>query len=285
MGDKILVTGITGNVGSEVARFLELSGVEFKGAVRNVEKSREQFPNTELVAFDFGNESTYDGALRDVNKVFLIRPPQIADAKTFIKPFIEKAKNAGIEQIVFLSLMGIEKNPVPPHYKIEKYIRESGIPYTFLRPSFFMQNLNTTHCYDIKERNDIFIPCGKAKVSFIDTRDIGEVGAKVLMESGHENKGYTLTGGEAIDYYKVAEIFSEVLDREIKYTNPSPLKFRKVMINRGVKKDFVNVMVALYVTTRMGMAKQVTPELERLLGRKPTTIRKYVEDYSKEYFI
>ena len=148
-----------------------------------------------------------------------------------------------------------------------------------------MQNLNTTHCYDIKERNDIFIPCGKAKISFIDTRDIGEAGAKVLMESGHENKGYTLTGGEAINYYEVAEIFSDILERKIKYTNPSPLKFRKVMIDRGIKKEFVNVMVALYMTTRMGMAKQVTNEFERLLGRKPTNVRKYVEDYSIEYFI
>ncbi len=77
----------------------------------------------------------------------------------------------------------------------------------------------------------------------------------------------------------MAKIFSEVLGRDIKYTNPSPLKFKRVMLERGVDKAFVNVMVALYFTTGMGMAKKVTPDLENLLGRKPITVKQFVEDY------
>ena len=68
----------------------------------------------------------------------------------------------------------------------------SGIPYTFIRFSFFMQNLSTTHAQDIKERNDLFIPSGKARISFIDTRDIGEIIGRCLVEKGHENKAYTI---------------------------------------------------------------------------------------------
>ena len=280
MGNKVLVTGITGNVGYDVGKGLLKRSVKIKGAVRNPDKARETgLDGVEYVRFDFQDTSTYKEALKDVSKIFLMRPPQIADPKSQVKPFIEEAKKKGVEQIVFLSLMGIEKNPIPPHYKIEKYIRESEIPYTFLRPSFFMQNLNSTHCEDIRDRDDIFIPAGKSKSSFIDTRDIGEVGAIVLTEEEHKNKAYTLTGSEALDYYEVAKIFSEVLGRDIEYSNPSPLKFKKIMLQRGMDKDFVNVMVALYFTTRIGMAKRVTLDLEKLLKRKPTTVKQFIKDH------
>ncbi|MFZ5354357.1 MAG: SDR family oxidoreductase [Bacillota bacterium] len=284
MGNKILITGITGNVGSDIAYSLQRLNHPFKAGVRDIEKARKLFGNDiEYVRFDFEDADTYEEALKDVNKVFLMRPPALADAKKQIKPFIDKCAQKKIEHMVFLSLMGIEKNPVPPHYKIEKFILESGIPYTFLRPSFFMQNLNTTHCKDIKERNDIYIPCGRAKLSFIDTRDIGEAGAIALTADKHKNKAYTLTGPEALDYYQAAEIFTRVLGRKITYSNPSPLAFRKEMINRGVKKDFANVMVMLYLTTRFGMAKSTTPELEQLLGRKATTLEQYVKDYAESF--
>ncbi len=280
MNSTILITGITGNVGSDVANHLLKLKVPFKAGVRDIQKARKALGSEiEFVEFDFEAPETYDYALKDVNKIFLMRPPALADVEKQIKPFIDFAALKGIEQIVFLSLMGIEKNPIPPHYKIEKLILKSGISYTFLRPSFFMQNLNTTHCFDIKERNDIFIPCGKAKVSFIDTRDIGEVGAIALLEDKHKNKAYTLTGGEALDYYQVADSFTAILGRKITYSNPSPLKFRKTMIQRGIKKEFANVMVMLYITTRLGMAKSVTNDLEMILNRKPASIEQYIRDY------
>ncbi|OEH86425.1 hypothetical protein BHU72_13485 [Desulfuribacillus stibiiarsenatis] len=280
MADKILVTGMTGNVGNEVAIHLHKSSYPFVAGVRNVEKAQKQFEEQyEYVAFDFERPETFPNAFQGVTKMFLVRPPALANFEKQMKPVLDYAKQAQIQHITFLSLMGIEKNPIPPHYKIEKYIQKSGIPYTFLRPSFFMQNLNQAHVYDIKELNDIYIPSGKAKVSFIDTRDIGEAGAITLMELGHEHKCYTLTGGESIDYYQVADIFSEVLDRKIIYSNPAPLAFRRTMINRGIDKGFANVMVALYLTTKLGMAKKVTPDLEIILGRAPRTVREYTEDH------
>jgi len=280
MSDKILVTGYTGNVGSFVAKQLKEENIAFKAAVRDVHKAQTQYGHDlEFVRFDFEDASTYDEALEGVSKVFLMRPPAVSDTRKYVKPFIDKAKEKGIEHIVFLSLMGIEHNPIPPHYKIEKYILESGISYTFLRPSFFMQNLDTTHRFDIKERDDIFIPAGRSKASFIDTRDIGEAAARVLIEEGHKNKAYTLTGAEALDYTEVANVFTKILDRKIVYTNPSSFKFRKVMVDRGIKKSFANVMIGLYMSTKMGMAKKVTKDLEMLLKRKPRTIEKYVQDY------
>ncbi|MBU9713628.1 NmrA family NAD(P)-binding protein [Evansella tamaricis] len=119
--------------------------------------------------------------------------------------------------MVFVSLMGVEKPPIVPHRKIEDMIRDLGIGYTFLRPSFFMQNLNTTHREDIAIRNELYMPVGRAKTSFIDTRDIASVAATCLIEKGYLNKFYTLTGAKAIDYEEVGEILSNTLGRKIEY--------------------------------------------------------------------
>jgi len=279
MEDKILLTGITGNVGSAVVTYLKSQNINFIAGARNIEKSKQQDESIEYVYFDFEVADTYETVLQGVKKVFLVRPPQLTDVKGIFIPFIQNCKEAGVEQIVFLSLLGAEKNPFPPHHKIEKAILASGIPYTFIRPSFFMQNLSTTHAKDIKEGNDLFIPSGKAKISFIDTRDIGEIIGRSLSEKGHENKAYSITGSEAITYFQVADTMTRILGRKVTYSNPSLLKFRKDMIARGVKKEFATVMMVLYFTTKLGMANHVTDTAEIILNRKPKTIEEFIKDH------
>ncbi|MBU3182689.1 SDR family oxidoreductase [Clostridium psychrophilum] len=279
MVEKILLTGITGNVGSAVVDYLKSINRDFLAGVRNIKKSIEKDDSMEYINFDFEDIDTYVTALHGVKKVFLVRPPQLTDVNGIFKPFIQKCKKAGVEQIVFLSLLGAEKNPFPPHHKIEKAILESKIPYTFIRPSFFMQNLSTTHAEDIKERDDLFIPSGKAKISFIDTRDIGEIIGRTLAEKGHENKAYTITGSEAITYFQVADSMTKILGRKITYSNPPLFKFRKEMIDRGIKKEFATVMMILYLTTKLGMANHVTNTAEVLLKRKPRTIEVFIKDH------
>ena len=279
MDDKILLTGISGNVGSAVVDYLKSVNISFLAGVRNIDKSMQQDNSIEYIPFDFEDAKTYETALRGVKKVFLVRPPQLTDVNGIFKPFIQKCKEAGVEQIVFLSLLGAEKNPFPPHHKIEKAILESKIPYTFIRPSFFMQNLSTTHSEDIKLRDDLFIPSGKAKISFIDTRDIGEIIGRTLIENGHGNKAYTITGPEAITYFQVADSMTKILGRKITYSNPPLIKFRKEMIARGIKKEFATIMMILYLTTKLGMANHVTNTAEVLLKRKPRTIEMFIKDH------
>src|SRR5665648_165961 len=272
MKERILLTGVSGNVGSAVVDYLISINVSFLAGVRNIEKSKHQNNALEYIQFDFEDPASYETALEGVTKVFLIRPPQLTDILGIFVPFIQKCKEVGVKQIVFLSLLGAEKNPFPPHHKIEKAIVASGTPYTFIRPSFFMQNLSTTHAADIKERNELFIPSGNAKVSFIDTRDIGEIIGRTLVEEGHGYKAYAITGPEAITYYQVADSMTRLLGRKITYTNPHLFKFRKEMIDRGINRGFATVMMVLYLTTKLGMANHVTNTAEILLKRKPRTI-------------
>ncbi len=274
---SILVTGATGNVGGEVAKYLTQRGVAYRVTTHHAESADEQ-----QIYFDFEKTETFLPAFAGVEKLFLIRPPHIADAKKYFLPLVQAAQQQKVQQIVFLSLMGVERIRFVPHAKIEQYIQEAQIPYTFLRPSFFMQNLLDQHGDDLRKENMIYVPAGNGKTSFIDVRDIGEVGARSLIEPGHQNKAYTLTGKEALTYYDVAKIFTEELGRPILYTHPSGRAFRRYMLAKGVPRGEVTVMALIYLTARLGLAKGVTPELETLLGRPPRTIRDFARDFREQ---
>ena len=277
---SILVIGALGNVGAEVVKRLQAEGRRVRAADIDVEKIKARFGDSvEAIRFDFSDPNTYKAAFQGVEKMFLMRPPQITDVTRYMFPAIDAAQQAGVKHVVFLSLIGIEKLKVVPHYKVEGYLQQAGLQTTFLRCSFFMQNLNTTHRQEIKERNEIFIPVGKAKTGFIDVRDIGAVAAVVLSEEGHAGKNYDLTGSERLDYWEVARVMSEVLGRRITYRNPNPLYFFIEAIRRGRPFAQALIMLLLYTATRFGMAEAVTHEVERLTGRKPISFRQYVQDY------
>ena len=279
--EKYLVTGATGNIGKYVVEELVNLNKEVKGTVFSSTLGENKFgkDRVEVVRFDFLDPSTFEKALEGVQGIFLVRPPKLANPKKDILPFLNMAKKKGVKKIVFVSLLGVEKNPVVPHRKIEDMLRDLGISYCFLRPSFFMQNLNTNHREEIKERNEIFIPAGKSKTSFIDTRDIARAAAIALVDDNYNNKAITLTGKEAIDYYEVSNIMTEVLGRKIEYKNPGLLKFRTERIKRGTPKEFANVMMLLYFMTKIGTAKEVTYDLERIIDREPISFKQYVIDH------
>lgn len=276
---KVLITGITGNVGMYVYEYLAKMNSDIVGAVTSIAKSKDRFKDVELVEFDFINPETYGKALDGVDRVFLIRPPHLGKPED-LYPFIDAMKEKNIKLVVFLSLMGVENNPVPPHHKIEKYIEKAEIPYCHIRPGFFMQNLSGVHAKEIKDNGEIFIPAGRSKCSFIDTKDIGYATGKILSEyEKHKNTAYTITGSEALDYFQIADILSEILDRKITYSKPSWIRFRRYLIKeRNLDKKMVNVMVMLYFMTRLGTAKNVHDDFQKIMGTGPRPFREFAEE-------
>lgn len=280
MTTKILVTGATGNVGSELIYGLQEAGVAFRVGAYDVDEAQQKFgETTEIVRFDFLDPATYATAFDGIERVFLVRPPAISNVERDIAPAVWSAVGAGVRQIVFLSIQGVENNPIVPHHKIEQLILKTGMDYTFLRCGFFMQNLSTTHRAEIRDENKIALPVGKARTSFIDVRDIAAVAVRTLTEDGHANQRYTLTGTEALDYYAVADRLSATLNRPIRYTNPSVLAFFKEQLAHGKKFGYALVVTGLYTITRFGNAKSVSHDVETILGRAPITFNQFAEDY------
>ena len=276
---KILVTGASGNVGSFVMKELLELNEEVVAAGTNKEKLEKMFGDTvDIVKLDFTKPETFENALIDIDRIFLMRPPHLGKSED-LYPFIDFIKSKDIKLISFLSLMGVEKNTIPPHHKIEKYIEESKIPYAHIRPGFFMQNLSGIHAKEIKEDNEIFVPAGRSKTSFIDAADIGLSIATVLNNADkYKNTKHTITGPKALDYYEIAKILSKVTNRKITYRRPSFLRYwYRYVMKRGLDKKYVNVTVALYFMTRMGTAEKVTDEFQQLTGKKPRTFKEFAK--------
>ncbi len=280
MSSPILVIGALGNVGTQVVKQILARGGKVRAADMDVNKLKERFGEAvEAVRFDFTDPSTFEETFTGVKRMFYMRPPHITKIQRDMVPSMDAAKAAGVTHVVFLSLIGIENTKYVPHYKVETYLKSINIQTTFLRCSFFMQNLNTTHRREIKERNEIFVPVGKAKTAFIDARDIGAVAAVALLEDGHAGKNYDLTGSERLDYWEAARIMSEVLGRRITYRNPNPLYFLIETMRKGTPFMFALIMTGLYTSTRFGMAEPITDEVERITGSKPIPFKQYVMDY------
>lgn len=286
--NKILVIGATGNIGMPLIEYLVAnSQVSIVAGVHNVERGKHifaKYPQVMVKYFDFLDTESFSSAFDGVDKVFFVRPPQLAKPKKDMLPFLKYAKRQKISQIVFVSLIGVEKNKMTPHHKIEQMIIDLKIPYTFIRPSFFMQNLNTTHKVDIRDNHDLFIPAGNSKTSFIDTRDIGDIAGVALLDKQYLNKKLDITGPMALTYSEVSSIMSKVLGITITYSKPSLFKFRQTLLKRGMKKDYVNVMVMLYLITQMGLSKQVNHQAEKILKRPLRDFENYVKDY-RDYFL
>lgn len=268
---SVLVTGASGNVGSELVAQLVRRGAQVRAAGRSAGSVPAGATRVEL---DFERPETFEPALEGADRVFLMRPPHMSDAKA-MHPFIEAMRVAGIEHVVFLSVQGAGTNPFVPHHGIESQLKRSGLRWTFLRPSFFMQNLSTTHCAEIRDRDEIYVPAGRGRTNFIDTTDIAEVAAVCLTSEGHSGKAYEITGSEALTYEQVAEILSAACGRTITYAQPTAKQFKARMREAGSPEEFVSVTAMIYALAKFGMAGGTTDDFERLVGRRPTTMAEW----------
>src|SRR2546430_12355984 len=222
MSKSVLVTGATGTIGRDVAKRLSEKGASVHAGVRDQAKARQQFDsNMALALLDFENEKAFAGGLAGVEKVFLL-PPLLPNQLEVMNVFVDAAKRAGVRHIAKLSAVGVGDETQPTaikwHGANEQHIRESGAAFTFLRPNSFMQNFFT---YFRPRNGTIYLPWGNGTASFVDTRDIASVAAKVLTSAGHEGKIYTLTGPATLGIAEVARILSEVTGRGFKYVELS----------------------------------------------------------------
>lgn len=277
----VLVTAATGTVGRHVVEALADTDATVRAASRDPSRAGERFEPGTAVEFDFARPETWGRALEGVDAVFLVRPPGVAVEE--LTAFVDAAARVGVDRLAYLSTLGADRNPLIPHYRIERHIESADIDYCFLRASFFCQNLEEVHGEAIREADEIFLPAGSGATSFVDARDVGAVGARVLTESGHRNRAYDVTGPEALTYEEVAELFTEVLDRPVRYADPSIPAFVARELSRGRAPGFVALMIGIYTTARLGLAGRVTDDVEELLGRPPRTVREYLEDYADEF--
>ncbi|MEJ7627414.1 MAG: NmrA family NAD(P)-binding protein [Ferruginibacter sp.] len=278
---KILITGATGNVGMEVIKALTNLNHDYLvySGVRNVQaddQNLESF-NAQHIHFDFTNSDTFQPALTGIDILFLLRPPQISEVQKYFKPLIEAAIKKGVKHIVFLSVQGVQHSKIIPHHKIEKLIVENNIDYTFLRPAYFMQNFTTTLRHDLKTKNKIYLPAGKAKFTLVDVSDIGEVAAKVLTETfKHKNQCYELTCNEKLTFTEIALKLSKGLGKTIKYESPALLSFFITKKKEKMPTMLILVMIMLHYFPRFQKEPDTTDCIANILNKQPKEFDQFI---------
>ena len=279
-------TGATGNVGIEVIKALQKiqHQLDIFAGVRELQKDGEKLSEFYLIPekFDFTDVTTFEPALKNCQILFLLRPPQISDTEKYFIPLIEIAEKYNVNHIIFLSVQGVEKSSIIPHYKIEKLIVESGIPYTFLRPAYFMQNFITTLHDDLVNKKQIYLPAGKAKFTLIDVRDIGEITAKIMVDTTkHINQSYELTCDEKLTFQEMADKLSLGLGVKIVYISPNLVSFAIQKLKEKVPFGYILVLIMLHYLPRFQQELFFSNAFLKIMGRKPISFDQFVLDHKE----
>jgi uncharacterized protein YbjT (DUF2867 family) len=284
MAKTVLLTGATGTIGRDVAKILSENAVPIRAGVRDQTKARKQFgADIALATFDFEDAASFPGALKSVEKVFLL-PPLMPNQVEVTNAFVDAAKRAGVRHIVKLSAIGADASAPYTfgkwHAANEQHIRESGLAFTFLRPNSFMQNFIT---YFPPRDGTIYLPWGNGKASFVDARDIAAVAAEALTTDGHEGKTYTLTGPAALGIAEVASILSETAGREINYIDVPESAARDGMLQAGLPQWQVEPLLELHATNKQNRWIVVTAEVEKVTGTLPIDFAQFARDHVEKF--
>ncbi|WP_159450209.1 NmrA family NAD(P)-binding protein [Demequina sp. NBRC 110056] len=286
MDTPILVTGATGNIGRAIVGFLRAEGAPVRAAARSPRDVTTALGDeVEAVALDFTDPTTWDGAFRGVERMFLMRPPQLSNIARDMVPALEAAKSAGVRHMVLLSLQGAESNTVVPHARIEAWLRDSGLEWTFVRPSFFMENLTTTHLTDIRDRDSLMVPAGTGATSFVAASDVAAVASAALLDpSAHRNTAWTPTGTSALTYAEVADTLSHLLGRPIRYAKPGVIAYaRHARRTLGMPWGMVAVTTAIYSVARAGKADGITDDVLAVTGQPPQSFEQWATQHAGEW--
>jgi uncharacterized protein YbjT (DUF2867 family) len=268
----VLVTGSTGDVGTNVVRELRGESVAVRAFVRDPDRAAALLgPDVPLAIGDFGEPESIRQALEGVDRVFLAcaNDPRQVEYETNV---IDAAADASVVRVVKLSAVGAEKGSPLDFWdwqgRIEEHLRASGLPSVILRPTSYMTKLLGSP-EAIKHSGKLFAPAGDAKISLIDPRDVASVAAVALTQDGHEGRTYVLSGPEAITFAEIAEELSSATGRPVEYVDVPDEAARQGMLQAGLPEWLADNLVTLFRLIRQGAASEITDTVRELTGRAP----------------
>jgi uncharacterized protein YbjT (DUF2867 family) len=276
----ILVTGGTGQSGVEIVRQLAATGTRFRALVRNPAKADAiRLNGVDIVKGDMADRSSLAPALEGVDRLLLLSSP---DA-TFVEAqgtVISAAKQAGVRHIVKFSAMTADpKSPSTfprMHGQTEDLVRASELAWTFLRPTFFMQNF--LGLADMVKQGTIYQPAGEGKSAPVDIRDIAAVAVKALTEAGHEGKSYDITGPDLLSYDDIARILSEAAGHPVKYQNIPPAAAKQAMLGMGMPQFVADAINQLMDQLRAGAYAKRTTVVRDVARKPPITFAQFARE-------
>lgn len=272
MSKKILVTGATGTVGSEVVRQLAAAGHQVRAFVRS-KASAQALPtqNVELAPGDYTSTESLVAAMRGVDAVYALTP--VAEPATqWMLNIIDAAKQAGARHVVKHSGYGARLDGATEiargHAAGDEHLRKSGLPFTILQPNSYMQNL-LWQAGAIKQQGAFYLPLGEGRQSVVDVADIAAVAVKALTEPGHDRQTYVLSGPEALSGAEQAAIVGAVIGKPVRYVAVPAAAAEESMLAGGMPAWNARTIAEFLDYVATGAYEKVTGDVKKVLGRDP----------------
>ncbi len=265
-----LVTGATGNVGSLVTQRLIDRGDRPAVFVRDAKTARRLFGDG--VEIRVGDLADISGALDGIRDLFLLNSGPDLEVRDRAAALAAKAAggapsgqalHAGREQRVGTG---------PWHARGEQAVRESGVPFTFIRASAFMSNA-LSWAYTMKREGVLRTSTGRGKIAFIHPDDIADVAVKALTTRAHQGKALVITGRRALTYRAMASKTGAAIGKTVRLEGISDEDARP-----DFEPAYADALVDIWRAIREGRLATVTDGVQRVLGRKPVTFDRWVEE-------
>jgi len=254
--------------------------------VRDPEKAAKLLgDDVEIARGDFTDAASLDAAMEDVDCALLLTPPS-QDQVELQKSFIDAAARNRLRHVVKYSAAGADTGSASTfarqHGQSEQHLRDSGIGWTMLRPSFFMQNL--LGLKSMLAGGAIYMPTGNGRAPFVDVRDIAAVAAQVLNNpAAHAGRVYDITGPQSLSYSDVADIFARVLGREIRYTEVPPAQAKQGMMQMGMPEWLADAINQLSEGMKKGQFDRVTNIVRDVGKKEPTAVEQFVRENAAQF--
>jgi uncharacterized protein YbjT (DUF2867 family) len=263
MTKTTLVLGGTGKTGRRIVQRLTAGGLPVRAGSRSGEPP-----------FDWGDESTWAPALRDVTAAYIVYYPDLVmpSAAPAIRAFAARAVDSGVRRLVLLSGRGEEET-----HASEQAVRESGADWTILRASWFAQNFSEDFLLEPVLSGEIALPAGDVPEPFVDAGDIADVAVAALTADSHAGQIYELTGPRLLSFGDAADEISKAAGRELRYVPVSPEQYASVLAEH-IPAEHVAMLAEMFTRVLDGRNAHLTDAVERALGRRPRDFSEYARD-------
>ncbi len=287
MSAAVLVIGGRSKIGAALIAELLASGEAVRALVRSGESAATFPPGVEALVGDLSEPDSLRSALEGADRMFLLCGPTEHEVE-LNRNAIDVAKEAGLTLLVRSSILGSDPRSgttfVRDHGECDAYLRESGVPHAIVRPNMFMQNIPENTIPSTDANGNFYTNAGSARISMVDTRDVGAVAAALLTQPGRAAHAYDVTGPEALSYDDVAAKLSATMGRHINHIDAPDEAVASALSGAGLGDWLVRALVELFAdyrrSGRAGYAAQVTDSVEQLTGRPARSLDQLLAETS-----
>ena len=284
----ILLTGITGNNGGATANALLEKGIKFRALVRDLDKASDWADKgVELVQGDLSDSASITAALDGIDRAVLILPNG-EEQESLEASFISTAKEAGLPWIIKLSSPEAVRgttSPIPlAHIAGEDAIMASGMNWTFVRPSFFMQNFRSS-IGTARSSGKLSMPMGNGDVVVTDTADAGAFIAHVLTtedSTPHYGQYYDITGPDPVlTFQDIANVIGEVIDAKVEYDDCDAAAYQEAIRPYHKNEWHSDAVAYLFAEIANGNTPgHKTSTFQDIMGRPGKSLKEYLNEVS-----